>query len=136
MRSYARDVYYYETDRMGIVHHSNYVRWFEEARLDYMRACGLDYAQLEAEGLLIPVLGYSCVNKRALRYGQRFTVQTRLTGFNGARLTFAYAVLSGEGELAATGTSEHCFTDAQLRPLNMKRKRPEIYQRICAEVEA
>ena len=49
-------VQYYETDQMGVVHHSNYIRWFEEARAEWMEAVGLPYAQLEAEGIASPVL--------------------------------------------------------------------------------
>lgn len=54
--TYRRKVHYYETDQMGIVHHSNYIRWFEEARIDLMDRMGLGYAQMEAEGILSPVL--------------------------------------------------------------------------------
>ena len=136
VKNYTRSAYYYETDRMGIVHHSNYVRWFEEARLAYMHACGLDYKALEARGMLIPVLGYTCVNKHAVRFEETFEVRLWPTAFNGVRLRFAYEVRLVEGDiLAATGTSEHCFTDAQLRPLNLKRKYPDVYEKICAEME-
>ena len=47
IKPYERSVYYYETDRMQIVHHSNYIRWIEEARLDWMRQIGWDYKSIE-----------------------------------------------------------------------------------------
>ena len=47
IKPYDRSVYYYETDRMQIVHHSNYIRWIEEARLDWMKQIGWDYKSIE-----------------------------------------------------------------------------------------
>ena len=60
---YTHRVQYYETDQMGIVHHSNYIRWFEEARLDFMEKIGCSYAAVEASGIMIPVLSASCQYK-------------------------------------------------------------------------
>lgn len=57
MFTFERKANYYETDQMGIVHHSNYIRWFEEARLEMLRAMGLPYKKMEDNGILIPVLG-------------------------------------------------------------------------------
>lgn len=53
---YTHRVQYYETDKMGIVHHSNYIRWFEEARIDWMRHCGISYREMEKQGIIVPVL--------------------------------------------------------------------------------
>ena len=53
--SFVRTALYYETDQMGIIHHSNYIRWFEEARLHYMKELGLPYDELERMGIIIPV---------------------------------------------------------------------------------
>ena len=63
-------VQYYETDQMGVVHHSNYIRWFEEARAEWMEAVGLPYARLEAEGIASPVLSVACAYRRPVRYGR------------------------------------------------------------------
>ena len=46
MMAYEHKTQYYETDQMGIIHHSNYIRWFEEARVDFMDRCGFSYAQM------------------------------------------------------------------------------------------
>lgn len=51
---YEHKTQYYETDQMGIIHHSNYIRWFEEARIDFMDHCGFSYAQMEKDGLISP----------------------------------------------------------------------------------
>ena len=57
---YQRPVQYYETDRMQIVHHSNYIRWMEEARIDFLRQIGWDYAKLESIGIISPVTAVNC----------------------------------------------------------------------------
>ena len=54
MFTFERKANYYETDQMGIVHHSNYIRWFEEARLEMLRVMGLPYKKMEDNGILIP----------------------------------------------------------------------------------
>ena len=91
-------VQYYETDQMGVVHHSNYIRWFEEARAEWMEAVGLPYAQLEAEGIASPVLSVACAYRRPVRYGEIARIRVRLTAYNGVKLSVAYRV-----EDAATG---------------------------------
>ena len=60
---YDRVVKYYETDRMGVVHHSNYIRWFEEARVEFMRDIGLPYSHMEDEGIMVPVVTVECKYK-------------------------------------------------------------------------
>ena len=57
MDAYTHKVQYYETDQMGIVHHSNYIRWFEEARTDFMEQLGMGYAEMEKQGVVGMVLG-------------------------------------------------------------------------------
>lgn len=63
-RRYCHKVQYYETDQMKVVHHSNYIRWFEEARTDYMSQVGVPYAEVERAGIIIPVVDVSCKYKK------------------------------------------------------------------------
>ncbi|MFQ9127202.1 MAG: acyl-CoA thioesterase [Butyricicoccaceae bacterium] len=63
-------VQYYETDGMGIVHHSNYIRWFEEARVDLLEQLGFGYDRIEAEGYSGPVLEVACQYKTMSRFGE------------------------------------------------------------------
>lgn len=51
---YERTAHYYETDRMGIIHHSNYIRWFEETRIHYLDKAGYPYSEMEKDGVMIP----------------------------------------------------------------------------------
>ena len=126
--TYIRHVHYYETDRMGIVHHSNYVRWMEEARIDYMLRKGVDYAEIEARQVLMTVTGVSCEYRRAPRFGDTIEIATRLVFFNGVRAVYSYEIyLAGEDALLAKGRSEHCFIDEESRrPLDLKKRMPDI----------
>ncbi len=133
---YEREVQYYETDQMQIVHHSNYIRWFEEARLDYMKQLGLDYCKLEKEGIIIPVLSAEATYRMAFRYGDRFQVLLKLTKFNGIKMVISYEVYNKiTGVLHTTGETSHCFLDKEMKPLSLKKKKPELYNCLKDAVE-
>ena len=126
---YEREVMYYETDRMGIVHHSNYARWFEEARHKYLEAAGIPYAQVESLGILIPVLSVECTYRKAFKYGDVFQVYLQPVKFNGIKAEFTYEVRNkADGELYTTGKSSHCFVDEKLQLLNIKKSHPQVYE--------
>lgn len=127
LKPYQRPVHFYETDQMGIVHHSNYVRWFEEARTEFLHQIDLDYANLEAQGVQTTVLGYSCDNHKPARFGDTISIRIRPFAFNGVRISFLYQVYRAEDqELLATGETRHCFVNGQMVPMNIKRKYPAI----------
>ena len=121
---FSRRINYYETDRMGIVHHSNYIRYMEEARFDYMRESGVDYADVERRGVLMPVLNVSCRYKRSARFGDTLEIETRLEKFNGIRASYSYKFyFAGSDEVICEGSSEHCFVDMETRrPVNIKNR--------------
>ena len=129
-------VAYYETDQMGIVHHSNYIRWFEEARDEVVREYGIDYRQIEALGILMPVVNVACDYKSAAKYGDKVSVYALPRYFNGIRLRYEYEVRGEDGSLIVTGRSEHCFIDAQSRkPLNLKKRMPQYCEILSRLVE-
>lgn len=86
VKEYGRKIQYYETDRMGIVHHSNYIRWMEEARTDVLEQIGLPYDKIEKAGILIPVLGASCEYRISFRYAESFRIKVIPNGFNGIKM--------------------------------------------------
>ena len=134
-KPYEHQVHYYETDQMGIVHHSNYIRWFEEARDAFVRQNGADYRLIEAEGIFMPVVSVSCDYKSAAKYGDNVEITVRPVFFNGVRLRFEYEARQKEsGALLVTGRSEHCYADAGTRrPLNLRKRMPE-YCRILSRL--
>ena len=128
MNDYVREVQYYETDRMGIVHHSNYLRWFEEARTYYMAQLGYNYCDIEAAGIMIPVLAVNARYKAGAKYGESVRIEVGITKLSPVKLSFSYAAYdSVTGELRADGSSDHCFVDEDFRPCSLKKKMPDFY---------
>ena len=124
---YLRRANYYETDQMGVVHHSNYIRWFEEARIDLLKQHGIDYRGLEQRGIIIPVVDVSCIYLRSVRFDDEVEIHLALTRYTGARMCFAYEVrFCRDGKPAAKGSSTHCFISPDGKPLALKRVDKEL----------
>lgn len=135
-RPYRRRAYYYETDRMDIVHHSNYVRWLEEARIDLMEQAGCPFAVTEKMGIVSPVLSVETHYKYPVRFGDEFEVKCRLLSFNGCRFDLEYEITNlTTGQSACTAKSSHCFTDAALVPIRLKKKFPQLYENLNKALE-
>ncbi len=125
MKGYEHQTQYYETDQMGIIHHSNYIRWFESARIFYMKQIGVDYAEMEKTGIISPVLEVNCVYKSMVHFGDTVEIVPKLEKYNGVKLELSYRVLDKEtGELRTTGSSKHCFLNREGRPLSLKKENP------------
>lgn len=134
---YKRKVFYYETDQMGIVHHSNYIRWFEEARIDYLEKMGVGYDQMETQGIISPVLSVEAVYLRMLYFGDAVTIETKIKEYNGIKLTLAYEVISDKtGKVHCRGISKHCFLDKSGRPLALKQSCPQVHDLFREGLEA
>ena len=132
MEAYIRKVQYYETDMMGVMHHSNYIRWMEEARVSFMECMGFPYTKMEAEGVMSPVRAISCEYKRPARFGDTLAVQVTVESFNGLRMVIRYEMQNAAGELVFTARSEHAFIDRDGRIVRMKREMPSF----CEAIEA
>lgn len=127
--TYTRKVYYYETDQMGIVHHSNHIRMFEEARIQWLETIGIPYHTLESMGLMIPVLHAHCEYKRPLRFGDDFFITLTVSQMTGVRMTIAYELLGPDQKTVyATGSTGHAFVDKSMRPIRLQRTFPEVYE--------
>ncbi|MDU6522658.1 MAG: acyl-CoA thioesterase, partial [Enterococcus sp.] len=87
---YVRKPFYYETDKMGIIHHANYIRWFEEARVDVLSFMDYPFEKIEADGIMIPVLGVSSEYKEMIRFGDEIVIQPIVTKYTGTRMNFEY----------------------------------------------
>lgn len=126
---YEHKTQYYETDQMRIIHHSNYIRWFEEARIDFMDQMGMSYDQMEKMGVIIPVLSVSADYKSMVRFGETVIIQTTISSYNGVKLALDYQVTDQEtGDLRTMGSSLHCFLNEAGRPVSLKRTAPVIHQ--------
>ena len=74
MEKYIHKVNYYETDKMGITHHSNYIRWMEEARIDFLEQIGLGYKKLEEDGIISPVIHVECDYKLPTTFDDKIEI--------------------------------------------------------------
>ena len=136
MERYCRKVFYYETDKMSIVHNSNYLRIFEEARLFFMEQSGIPYTEIENANILIPQVDAYVRYHQVLQYGDELCVDVKLTDFNGARMRYEYKIYRGADDaLIAEGFTSHCFIDEQTRmPLSLKKRMPNAYEILTVHV--
>lgn len=136
---YERKINYYETDRMGVVHHSNYIRFLEEARCAWMEAAGMPFGEMEQNGITIPVLGVNIEYKNHVTYGDTIIIKPYVKEYSGVRLTVGYEVTEKiTGKTVITGETKHCFTDKNLKPISLKKKNErydEIFRRLLISKE-
>ena len=131
MYTYIHKTQYYESDQMGVIHHSNYIRWFEEARTAFMDDRGYTYARLEHEGIISPVITVECEYRKMMHYGDTARIELELEKFNGIKMTVSYKVyLDSTGELCSVGKSSHCFLNSDHKPVSMKKVNREFYEKM------
>ena len=123
---------YAETDAMAIVHHANYIRWFEKGRNDLLRSIGYPYSELEKMGVWMPVIGITCDYKAPSVFDEVIVIRSWVEKLKGATVCLGYEVISKEtGEVKVTGTSSHGITDPKLVPIRLKKNFPELYERLA-----
>lgn len=126
---YIHKVQYYETDRMGITHHSNYIRWMEEARTDFLEQVGWPYERTEKDGLLSPVLSVSCEYHEHTTFPDEVRIEVKILKLNPVKFTVGYEMYHmGNGHLVVTGTSEHCLLNKDMKIVRFARVQPELYR--------
>lgn len=136
MLGYVHKVHYYETDKMGITHHSNYIRWMEEARVAFLNQIGWGYAKLEDMGIISPVLGITGEYKRTTTFDDEIEIEVRVSEFKGVKMTISYEFKNkADNNVVFVGTSRHCFLDANGRPVNLKKNIPNFYEKILELIE-
>lgn len=129
IRPHEHTVQYYETDQMKVVHHSNYIRWFEEARIDVFEQIGLGYKHMEEMGIISPVVSVQAQYKTMARFYDVVDIEVKFVKYTGIRLYIEYIVRDREsGEVRCTGKSEHCFIDESGKIISLKRSYPEIHE--------
>lgn len=115
MQPYIRKAKYYETDQMGIIHHSNYIRWMEEARIDLLDQIGYPYSRFEEMGYMSPVLHADCEYKKSVKFDDEVKIVVSLQDFGKVKFTLRYDIynMSQDGVLSAYGTTTHCFLNSR-----------------------
>ena len=130
-------VRYQETDQMGVVYHSNYFVWFEIGRTRLIEQLGFDYLAMEEEGILAPVIDIQASYKTPVRYGQTARVETKISEYNGFRVTYSYKVYTEDNQLSVTGTSTHvCVKKSNFRQISIKKHFPKLHETYLNAVES
>jgi acyl-CoA thioester hydrolase len=121
---------------MGIVHHSNYARYLEEARIELMGYYGLPYAELEDRGYMIPVLELHSRFLESVRYGDTIKIVINIDSVTSAKFVFSYKIYDEDmNVLKHTAGSTHCLLDSNYRPVAIKKLPDDIRERIIYMVE-
>lgn len=128
MNTYRHEVKYYECDRMGITHHSNYVRFMEEARVDYLDQLGYGFDKIEAEGVFSPVISIQCNYKSPTTFKDVVEIEVSIGMVSELKFEFNYVMRVGE-KTVCLGQSMHCFTENG-RPVAISKRLPELYKAI------
>ncbi len=127
---YERKINYYETDRMGVVHHSNYIRYLEEARTEWLEALDMPFDLLEKNKITIPALGVNCTYKHHVTFGDIILIHTYAKEYTGVRMTIGYEITDKKtGNVVLIGETKHCFTDNSLKPISLKKYAPEFHNK-------
>lgn len=122
-------VRYAETDMMGIVHHSRYYPWFEQARTDFIKKTGYTYSQLENMGILLPLTETQCRYHYGLKYEDEVVVTCKIEKLTVARIEFSYEVYKmPEMKKMSEGRTKHGFIDRDFKALNLKKTFPEVWK--------
>ena len=132
---YTHKVQYYETDKMGITHHSNYVRWMEEARVAYLAEVGWPYDKLESMGVISPVVGVNVSYKKTTTFSDVVTIDVGVDEFKGVRLRMKYLMKNEQDEIVCEAHSEHAFLDKDGVPIRLKKVFPGFYQELIKAAE-
>lgn len=137
MKNWQHKVQYYETDQMGIVHHSNSIRWFEEARTWMMDEMQFGYEKMEALNILVPVLEASAKYNSMVKFGETVEIFTRISQFTGVNMVIEYEIRDAvSGELRTTGQTKHAFLNKETyRPISLKRSHKDIYDLFYAMLD-
>lgn len=139
MKPYVKTAKYYETDQMGVIHHSNFIRWMEEARVDVLNQLGYPYRRFEEIGYICPVLHVECEYRKSVKFDDEIKVVVSLQSFGRVKFTLRYDIynLSEGGCLSAYGTTTHCFLQKSGRPVLMDKEMKEFSESIkkllCSE---
>lgn len=110
-------VRYADTDKMGVVYHSNYAVYFEVGRTEMFREIGLPYDEMEKNNVMLPLVDLHINYKRPAKYDDLLTVVTTIKEMPGVKVHFDYEVLNENGDLLCDGYTTLVFID-------MERNRP------------
>lgn len=127
---------YAETDQMGIIHHSVYAIWYEQARTDFFNQLGMRYDEIEKAGVMTPLVELNCKYKRPAYYNQEVEIRTRIIELTPVKFTLEYNIYDSHENLINIGTTTLAWADRKtFKIINLKKANPEMYEKIDKIVE-
>jgi acyl-CoA thioester hydrolase len=124
-------VRYAETDQMGIVHHSVYPIWYEAARTDAIKKIGMTYSSLEKNGIMTPLVELNCKYIVPAEYEDVLTIKVEISKLTPARIVFNYQIFKeGIEKPINMGSTIHAWVGKDLKPINLKRQYPDIFEKV------
>ena len=122
MEGYLRKIHYHETDKMQVTHHSNYIKFMEEARVDYLDKLKMSYADLEKSGICSFVVSVSVDYKKPSTFGDELLICMKIKNYTGVRFEVYYEMTNTKtNEIVCTGTTLHCFADLSGKIVSLKK---------------
>ena len=125
-RSFTLTVRYAETDAQGVVHHANYLTWFEEGRSEFLRQQGCFYSYMERDCFFVIVAKVEVDYRSPSFYEDRITIATTMEKGRGRMIVFSYRATNQDGVLIAEGRTRHLVLDAERRLVSIPGKYIEI----------
>ena len=127
LKVYTHKVKYYETDAMKIVHHSNYIRWMEEAKMDFLDQLDCGMVKVESAGITSPVVSVECSYKQPTIFDDEIAIQVKVEKCTGVKLMLEYLMTNtATGAVVATGRSCNCYVDRNGNPISIKKHFPQF----------
>lgn len=133
MNPYRHEVKYYECDRMGVTHHSNYIRFMEEARVDWLDQLGFGFEKIEAENVFSPVISVTCEYKRPTTFKDVIEIEVNISKMTEMKFDFSY-VMRVDGKVVCNALSTHCFIENN-RPVALSKRLPEFYKAVGEQLQ-
>ncbi len=133
---YEKKINYYETDMMGVVHHSNYARYLEECRVAMLEHYGMPLEMFDEMGYIIPVLDLYGEFKESVRFGEKIKIVPKLYKVTPVKFYFSYVIYDETmTKVKHIAKSSHCFIDKDFNPASIKKFAPEMYEVFLSLVE-
>lgn len=127
---------YAETDQMGIIHHSVYAIWYEQARTDFFNEIGMRYDEIERKGIMTPLVELNCKYKRPAYYNQEVEIRTKIIELTPVKFTLEYNIFDSNENLINVGRTTLAWSDAKtFKIINLKKIHPDMYQELEKLVE-
>ncbi|MBO5542905.1 MAG: acyl-CoA thioesterase [Acholeplasmatales bacterium] len=128
MMTYERKAFYHETDQMGVIHHSNYLRWLEEARIFFLDNLGLSYKKMEEIGIISPVVSIKLDYIKPVHFDDYVLIDMKVIKYTGVKMIFEYVIRDkNTNDVMVRAESSHCFTDGK-NVISFKREYPEYHK--------